>query len=124
MTTSARFPRTRRVRRRGEFQRVFEAGRRVHGKYLTVLMAPNEAAGTRLGIVASRKLGGSVQRNRAKRLIREVFRQSQPLPGRQDVDVVVIPRRELFDAAYSSLETDFRATYRRCAARLPGHDTR
>jgi ribonuclease P protein component len=98
---------------------VFDSGHRVHGKYFTLLMAPNETAGVRLGIVASRKLGGSVQRNRAKRLIREVFRHSQPLPGRQDVDVVVIPRRDLFDAAYSSLEADFRATYRRCAKRLP-----
>src|SRR5918996_1119608 len=123
-TTSSRFPRARRVRRRAEFQKVFEAGRRVQGKYFTLLMAPNDAAGARLGIVASRKLGGAVMRNRAKRLIREMFRQSQPLPGRQDVDVVVIPRRELFDAAYSSLENDFRAAYRRCAARLPGNDHR
>lgn len=100
---------------------MFDAGYRVHGKYFTLLMAANETAGVRLGIVASRKLGGSVLRNRAKRLIREVFRHSQPLPGRQDVDLVVIPRRELFDAARSSLETDFRAIYRRCAARLPAH---
>ena len=124
MPTSSPFPRDRRVRRRAEFQKVFEAGRRIQGKYFTLLMAPNKAAGTRLGIVASRKLGGSVMRNRAKRLIREVFRQSHPLPGRQDVDVVVIPRRELFDAAYSSLETDFRDTYRRCAARLPRNEQR
>ena len=124
MTESSRFPRARRVRRRTEFQQVFDTGRRVQGKYFTLLMAPNDAAGVRLGIVASKKLGGSVQRNRAKRLIREVFRHSQPLPGRQDVDVVVIPRRELFDAAYSSLETDFQATYRRCAARLPGNARR
>jgi ribonuclease P protein component len=124
MTSSSRFPRARRVRRRAEFQQVFDAGRRVHGKYFTLLMAPNDASGVRLGIVASKKLGGAVQRNRAKRLIREIFRQSQPFPGRQDVDVVVIPRRELFDAAYSTLETDFRATYRRCAARFPGNDRR
>jgi ribonuclease P protein component len=124
MTSSSRFPRDRRVRRRAEFQRVFDAGRRVQGKYFTLLVAPNDASGVRLGIVASRKLGGAVRRNRAKRLIREVFRQSQPLPGRQDVDVVVIPRRELFDAAYSSLESDFQAAYRRCSARLPGHERR
>jgi ribonuclease P protein component len=122
MTTSSRFPRARRVRRHAEFQQVFKVGRRAQGTYFTLVMAPNAAAGTRLGIVASRKLGGAVERNRAKRLIREVFRQSQPLPGRQNVDVVVIPRRELFDAAFSSLESDFGATYRRCAARLPGHD--
>ena len=120
MTSSSRFPRARRVRRRAEFQRVFDAGHRVQGRYFTLLVAPNDSEGIRLGIVASRKLGGAVLRNRAKRLIREVFRRSQPLPGRQDVDVVVIPRRELFDAAYSTLESDFRATYQRCA-RLPGH---
>lgn len=119
MATSFRFPRSHRVRRRAEFQQVFEAGRRVQGKYITLLMAPNAADRPRLGIVASRKLGGAVTRNRAKRLIREVFRRSNPLPGRQDVDVIVIPRRELLDAAYPNVEADFRATYRRCAARLP-----
>ena len=124
MTTSSTFPRARRVRRRAEFQQVFDAGRRVQGKYFTLLMAPNNSAGPRLGIVASRKLGGAVMRNRAKRLIREVFRLSQPLPGRQDVDVVVIPRRELLDAPYPSLEDDFRSTYRRCAARLQSNAPR
>lgn len=118
-----RFTKASRVRRRGEFQRVFEGGTRVHGRYLTLLMAPNGAGRPRLGIVASRKLGGAVARNRAKRLIREVFRRN-PVPGRQGVDVVVIPRRELFDAAYASLETDFLAACRRCAARLGPDDRR
>jgi ribonuclease P protein component len=124
MTTSFRFPRARRVCRRAQFQQVFDAGQRVQGKYFTLLMTLSNAAAPRLGIVASRKLGGAVARNRAKRLVREVFRLSQPLPGRQDVDVVVIPRRELLDAPYSSLENDFRSTYRRCAARLPGNARR
>ena len=118
MTTSSTFPRARRIRRRAEFQQVFAAGRRVQGKYFTLLMAPNNGAGPRLGIVASRKLGGAVVRNRAKRLIREVFRLSQPLTGWQDVDLVVIPRRELLDASYRVLEDDFRSTYRRGAARV------
>ena len=70
----------------------------------------------RLGIVASRKLGDAVRRNRAKRLIREIFRRHQPLPGGLGVDLVVIPRRELFDAPFSDLERDFRAALatRRC----------
>jgi len=83
-----------------------------------VLVAPNETGTTRLGIVASRKLGDAVRRNRAKRLIRQIFRQTPSLPVRPGIDVVVIPRRELFDAAYSSLESDFRRTLERCAARL------
>ena len=119
----ARFTKASRVRRRGEFTRVFDLALRAHGRYFTVLMAPNTAGTTRLGIVASRKLGDAVRRNRAKRLIREVFRQTPPLPAWQGVDLVVIPRRELFDAAYSSLQSDFRAVVKRCAARLPTRDS-
>ena len=116
---SERFSKARRVRRRGEFQHVFDLSQRTKGRYFTLLMAPNTAGTARLGIVASRKLGDAVRRNRAKRLIREIFRQTDLLPGGQGIDVVVIPRRELFDAAYSSLESDFRGALRRGAARLP-----
>ena len=115
---SERFTQARRVRRRGEFQRVFDLSLRTKGRFLTVLMAPNTKGTARLGIVASRKLGDAVRRNRAKRLIREVFRRSE-LPAGQGMDVVVIPRRELFDAAYSTLESDLRVALKRCAARLP-----
>jgi ribonuclease P protein component len=115
--SSQRFGKDRRVRRRSEFSQVFDFSLRAHGRYFTVLIAPTKTGSTRLGIVASRKLGNAVQRNMAKRLIREVFRRtSRPGPS---VDVVVIPRRELFDAPYASLETDFRATFARCVARLP-----
>ena len=116
---TGRFTKTQRVRRRAEFQTVFERGVRVHGRYLTLLMAPSSGGRSRLGIVASKKLGAAVARNRAKRLIREVFRQHQPRTERP-VDVLVIPRRELFDAVYTSLEDDFQSACRRAAARLGG----
>jgi ribonuclease P protein component len=117
---SERFTKARRVRRRGEFKRVFDLSLRMKGRYLTVLMAPNAPGTRRLGIVASRKLGDSVRRNRAKRLIREIFRRSgESLPAAPGFDVVVIPRRELFDAPFAGLEQDFRGALKRCAARLP-----
>jgi ribonuclease P protein component len=106
------FPPTRRVRRRGEFQRVFQTGRRVHGRYFTVVASPSEAPATRLGIVASRKLGGAVVRNRAKRLIREVFRTST-LAGRP-LDLVVIPKNTLITADVEDLRREFDTALRRC----------
>lgn len=114
---TARFRKTQRVRRRGEFQTVFDQGVRIHGRYLTVVMAPASGAYSRLGIIASKKLGIAVSRNRAKRLIREVFRHHPPGPGRP-VDVLVIPRRELLKAAFEPIEADFRGACRRALARL------
>jgi ribonuclease P protein component len=118
------FSKARRLQRRAEFQRVFDAGKRTQGRYFTLLVTTNKAGTARLGIVASRKLGDAVRRNRAKRLIREIFRRTVPtmkdgsagLPG---IDVVVIPRRELFDVSYAHLENDFQAAWRRGAGRAP-----
>jgi ribonuclease P protein component len=121
---SESFNKNRRLRRRREFQQVFERAQRAQGRYLTVLMVPNTSQAARLGIVASRKLGDAVRRNRAKRLVREIFRRVPPLPGTTGIDIVVIPRRELFEAAYASLDTDFRGAVKRCAARLAANARR
>ncbi|WP_437871407.1 ribonuclease P protein component [Sorangium sp. So ce363] len=109
--SSSSFPRERRIRRRAEFVRIQNGGHRVSTRHLLFLVAaPTEGAahggvprGTksaaapvpsrapRLGLVASRKVGGAVARNRAKRLLREAFRRFPELfPER--VDIVVILR--------------------------------
>ena len=99
-----------RIRRRAEFQRVYGAGFRVSSRYSTVFLLPNAQQAGRLGIAATRKLGGAVQRNKAKRLIREVFRRNKIAQG---FDVVVIPKRELIDASLSVLEADYRTLVER-----------
>ena len=117
-----RFSKAQRVRRKAEFQEVFDAGTRVSSRFFTLLVARRAGSAARLGIVASRKLGDAVRRNRAKRLIREVFRLNQPLHGGAGVDLVVIPRRELFEADLPDIEKDFRGAWRRAVARLPSTD--
>jgi ribonuclease P protein component len=99
-----------RIRRRAEFQDVYERGVRIHGRFATVFVLPNNRAVGRLGITATKKLGGAVERNRAKRLIREVFRHNNIAPG---FDVVVIPKREMLDATLTVLEADYRSSLER-----------
>jgi ribonuclease P protein component len=105
-----RFRPEERIRRRADFKLVYERGVRIHSRYSTVFMLRNEHGVGRLGIAATRKLGGAVQRNRAKRLIREVFRRNKIANG---FDVVVIPKRDLLDASLSTLETDYRTLLER-----------
>jgi ribonuclease P protein component len=104
-------PPARRIRRRVEFQRVFDAGRRAHGRYLTIIAAPASGPDSRIGIVASKKLGGAVVRNRAKRLIREIFR-TQTSPDRAS-DLVIIPKTAALQVVATEVVNDYRSTIRR-----------
>jgi len=92
------------IRRRADFQQVYERGARVRGHFSTLFLLPNKLPIGRLGIAATRKLGGAVARNRAKRLIREVFRRNKVASG---FDVVVVPKRELLEASLTALETEY-----------------
>lgn len=92
------------IRRRADFERVYDQGVRVRGRYSTVFVLPTSLDFARLGIAATKKLGGAVVRNRAKRLIREVFRRNKIPRG---LDIVVVPKRELLDAGLTALEADY-----------------
>ena len=105
LAVGMRFRSAERIRRRADFQQVYARGVRIHSRYATVFILSNSLGTGRLGIAATRKLGGAVARNRAKRLIREVFRRNKLAPG---FDIVVIPKRELLDASLIALETEFR----------------
>jgi ribonuclease P protein component len=105
-----RFRRTQRIRRRAEFQQIYKNGTRVSGRYYTLFIQPNRLAIGRLGVAATRKLGGAVVRNRAKRLVREVFRRSGIAPG---FDIIVVPRRELLGIAFAVLEAEYRSSVQR-----------
>lgn len=102
----------RRIRRRQDYQKAYAEGAKAHGRLMTVFVLPREDGQTRLGIAATKKLGGAVVRNRAKRLVREVFRQYPTPPG---LDVVVVPKQALGTAPLSAIEADYASCLRRYA---------
>ena len=86
------------LRGSNDFQRVYKTGKRYEGHLLTVFVLPNSLPQHRLGITASRKaLGKAVDRNRAKRLLREAFRLTSPHLDRltRKYDWVLNARRSL-----------------------------
>jgi ribonuclease P protein component len=89
------FPRSNRLRRRSDFLRIQASRVRVQARlFIALLDCRPDSGPCRLGIVASRKVGGAVERNRAKRLVREAFRsQAHLFPDQRDVDA------DLFRAA-------------------------
>lgn len=99
-----------RIRRHAEFQEIYKTGARIHSRYCTLFVKPNQSPVGRLGVAATKKLGGAVQRNRAKRLIREIFRHNDIAPG---FDIIVVPKRQFLGASLTVLEADYRTTLER-----------
>ena len=68
-------PKRERLRKPAEFRRVYAEGKRFEGRFMTVFITPSQTEFQRFGVTASKKaIGNAVERNRAKRLLRETFR--------------------------------------------------
>ena len=62
------------LRKKSDFDAIYRAGRSVPDKYVVLFLRKNDLPYSRTAFLASKKVGNSVQRNRAKRLMRESYR--------------------------------------------------
>lgn len=102
--TSLRLPGSRRIKRSADFKRVYSCGKKGIGRLMVAWVLPGDEQ--RLGVVASRKVGNAVHRNRCKRRLREVFRihQHEVAPASE---VVLVARARLYDAEWSAVVAEF-----------------
>ena len=93
-----------RVRKRVEYRRVYDRGRKISSRSFTLFFLENNLRRPRLGITVTRRVGGAVQRNRARRLVREWFRAAKKsLPA---VDLVVNAKAGLHGMTLQALSRE------------------
>jgi len=86
------------LRFKRDFDRLYKKGRSTGDKYVVVFHISNELGYSRRAFLASKKVGGAVERNRARRLMKEGFRkiEHEILPGK---DILFIARKEAAGSA-------------------------
>jgi ribonuclease P protein component len=101
------FSKKERLRKRKEFQLVFDKGERYGNNQLKIFALSNGSSVSRLGMVVGRKFGNSPKRNRFKRILREAFRLNKGLLS-NGADIVVIPRPGLTELTLKAIEEKFK----------------
>ena len=116
--SSQSFPKSRRLLRRVDFQRVYDRGLKVSGPFFLLFVCRREEEGLcRIGLTASRKVGKAVVRNRAKRLLRESVRRNwDAVP--ENCDCILHVRAKIREASYVEVEAEILRTMRRARATL------
>lgn len=105
------FPKTRRLLRHADFQRVYQSGRRQFTGNMTVFFlrrsatAADGVSALRVGFTVGRALGGAVERNRIKRRMREAVRNAWP-EHEAPVDVIFHPRKSVLTMTFADVASE------------------
>ena len=103
LVKSGSFPRSARLLRHSDFERVYKQGKRHFASHFTMFYLQRATlGGPRIGFTVSRALGGAVDRNRMKRRLREAVRSNR-MDESVCVDLVINPKKSLVRAEFPEL---------------------
>ena len=104
---SLSFPKELKIRTNSEYEEIFGKSKRLSTDHFNILFAPNSLGYPRMGLVVAKKaVPGAVERNRIKRVLREVFRLNKPLFGSMDVVFVAKKGSERLDYSLAKKEIE------------------
>ena len=106
-TAGGSFPRSARLLKHSDFDRVYKQGRRHFSSHMTVFYqrGASPEGSARVGFTVGRVLGGAVERNRIKRRLREAVRQQRGVLAGA-VDVVINPKKSVLTLEFSVLKEE------------------
>ena len=113
----ASFPRSARLLKHSDFERVYKQGRRHFSSHMTVFYLRQTEGSARVGFTVGRVLGGAVQRNRIKRRLREAVRLRRSLL-KGAVDVVINPKKSVLTAEFPAVVEEVRRAFDVIAKKL------
>jgi ribonuclease P protein component len=99
-------PARQRIRKKKDFLVLYKKGRRYKSRFFSLIYASNVLPYSRLGVVASRKVGGAVVRNKAKRWMRELFRRNKGLLE-SPVDMLIVALPDMARASWAEVREEY-----------------
>jgi ribonuclease P protein component len=106
-----------RIRKKKDFLVLYKKGRRYKSRYFSLIYSFGALPYSRVGVVASRKVGGAVVRNKAKRWMRELFRRNRDLLE-SPVDMLIVAMPDMASATWAEVLGEYLPAVREVGRRL------
>lgn len=95
-----------RIRRKKDFLLLYREGKRYRGKYFNLIYFPNNLRFSRMAVIASKKTGKAVIRNKIKRLVRELFRRNKGLM-KENIDILIVTKKGIHEITWPVLHQSY-----------------
>ena len=101
------------LRKKSDFSAIYNKGKSIGDRYVVLFYRKNGLPYHRTGFLASKKVGNSVKRNRARRLMKESYRHLLPMLPQGGYDFITIARNTISNQKCADVEKSLRSAFRR-----------
>ena len=95
-----------RIRKKREFIFLYKKGYRYRGKYFNLVYHSSDLNFSRMAVVASKKIGNAIVRNKVKRWMRTLFRRNKNMIG-NSLDIIIIIKQSIWEVSWVKLQEDY-----------------